>query len=179
MIAARTIWTIGHSNHDLATVLEMLQSEAISRVIDVRRFPGSRRHPHFKREHLIVALQAVGIEYHHLESLGGRRIRSLGDSPNTAWRSESLNAYADHMRTDEFQAALAQLMRLALHQRVAVLCAEALPWRCHRQLIADALVAQGWTVEHIFAAGRAEPHRITEFARVSGGQVTYPEDRLF
>jgi uncharacterized protein (DUF488 family) len=179
MIAARTIWTIGHSNHDLATFLAMLRGEAISQVVDVRRFPGSRRQPHFRRENLAASLAAEGIGYHPIDALGGRRTRQPGDSPNTAWRSESFNAYADHMLTDEFRAALNQVIRLASRDRVAILCAEALPWRCHRQLIADALVARGWAVSHIMTAGRAQTHRITEFARVSGGQVTYPEDQLF
>ncbi|MEN6496494.1 MAG: DUF488 domain-containing protein [Thermoguttaceae bacterium] len=179
MIASRMIWTIGHSNHDIATVVEMLQGEAIRQVVDVRRFPGSRRQPQFEREALAASLHGVGVRYYHFGALGGRRTIRLEDSPNTGWRSESFNAYADYMQTEEFQAALAELMILATRQRTAILCAEALPWRCHRQLIADALAARGWTVKHIFAAGRIQPHRITEFALVSGGQVTYPGDTLF
>jgi uncharacterized protein (DUF488 family) len=146
---------------------------------DVRRFPGSKRQPQFAKDSLEASLREAGIGYRHFEALGGRRRRSREDSPNTAWRSESFNAYADHMLSDEFQAALRDLMALAPSSPTAILCAEAVPWRCHRQLIADFLVAHGWGVRHILGVGRIQPHRLTEFAKVSEGHVTYPGCSLF
>jgi len=173
------IWTVGHSNRSLADLIALLANQAISMLADVRRFPGSKRQPQFGRDSLEVALNQAGIAYRHFEALGGRRRGNRKDSPNTAWRSESFNAYADHMLTDEFRAALDELMALASSSPTAILCAEAVPWRCHRQLIADALVARGWEVRHLLGAGRTQPHRLTEFAKVSDGQVTYPGGALF
>lgn len=140
--------------------------------MDVRRFPGSRRHPQFAREALSRALEQAGIAYRHEPGLGGRR-NPLAGSPNGAWRNEGFRGYADHMATPEFAAALGRLLQSPAG--TAVLCAEAVPWRCHRQLIADALVARGAEVRHILAAGRHERHALHESARVSpGGLVTYP-----
>lgn len=124
MITSRMIWTVGHSNHDAATLLQMLRAEAIRQVVDVRRFPGSRRQPQFAREALAASLHGAGIRYYHFGALGGRRTIRREDSPNTGWRSESFNAYADYMQTEEFQAALAELMILATRRRTAILCAE-------------------------------------------------------
>jgi len=169
-----TIWTIGHSNHELAHFLAMLTQSAITAVADVRRFPGSRRQTHFGRENLEQALSAAGIAYRHFPELGGRRTARAPDSPNTAWRVESFNAYADHMLTDEFRQGLADLEQLATTQPTATMCAEATPWRCHRRLISDALVAKNWTVLDIYSPGRVKEHRLTEFARIQNGQVIYP-----
>jgi uncharacterized protein (DUF488 family) len=148
-------------------------------VADVRRFPGSRRWPQYGRDRLAAALAARGIDYRHLPGLGGRRRDRLESSPNTAWQVEAFNAYADHMQSAEFQSALAALEELASAERTALMCAEALPWQCHRRLIADALVARGWQVENVLSAGHTRPHVMTEFARVSEGRVTYPAASLF
>jgi len=175
----KVIWTVGHSNRSIDELIGLLTDQSISVLADVRRFPGSKRQPHFGRDSLEATLRQSGIDYRHFEALGGHRSSNSEGSPNTAWRSASFNAYADHMLTDEFRAALSELMTIATASPTAILCAEAVPWRCHRQLIADALVAQGWEVRHILAFGRTQPHRLTEFAQVSDGQVTYPGGTLF
>jgi uncharacterized protein (DUF488 family) len=173
------LWTIGHSNRDLRAFVELLLAESIEAVADVRRFPGSKRQPQFRQETLEATLREAGVGYRHFPDLGGRRSRRLPDSPNTAWRVESFNAYADHMQTPEFQASLQELMALASRQRTAIMCAEALPWRCHRRLIADALLAQGWKAQDIVGPGQVRERPLTEFARVENGQVTYPGGTLF
>jgi uncharacterized protein (DUF488 family) len=173
------IWTVGHSNRAMAELVGLLTDQSISVLADVRRFPGSKRQPQFAKDSLESSLRAAGIGYRHFEGLGGRRSRTREDSPNTGWRSESFIAYADHMQTDEFQSALQNLMALAASSPTAILCAEAVPWRCHRQLIADALIAQGWEVRHILGARSIRPHHLTEFAKVVEGHVTYPGQTLF
>jgi len=178
-IYASVIWTVGHSNRPMAELIGLLTDQSISVLADVRRFPSSKRQPQFAKDSLERFLRDAGIGYRHFEALGGRRSRSREDSPNTGWRSESFNAYADHIQTAEFRAALAKLMALATSSPTAILCAEAVPWRCHRQLISDALVAQGWEVRHILGPGRIQPHRLTDFAKVFDGQVTYPGGSLF
>ncbi|MCC6127509.1 MAG: DUF488 domain-containing protein [Pirellulales bacterium] len=173
------IWTVGHSNRPMAELVGLLTDQSISVLADVRRFPGSKRQPQFAKDSLKSSLQVAGIGYQHFEDLGGRRNRSRNDSTNTGWRSVSFNAYADHMQTNEFQAALQNLMTLAASSPTAILCAEAVPWRCHRQLIADALTAQGWEVRHILGARSIRPHHLTEFAKVVEGHVTYPGQTFF
>lgn len=175
----KQIWTVGHSNRTSDDLITLLRSESIVVLADVRRFPGSRLHPQFNRETLRHALAEQGIEYRHFESLGGRRSRTKDSSPNRAWRVKAFNAYADHMASREFQQGLAELEQLAEQQRTAIMCSEALPWRCHRRLIADALIARGWEVFDIFSPTQTKPHPLTEFARVEQGQVTYPEATLF
>jgi uncharacterized protein (DUF488 family) len=175
----RTIWTLGHSNHPMETFLDLLEASSIRLVADVRRFPGSRRHPQFGREELERHLGEAGIGYRHLEGLGGRRSARAPDSPNTGWQVESFNAYADYMDTGEFQSALVELERLAEASATAIMCAEALHWRCHRRLIADALIVRGWTVRDIIGGGKVEPQKLTDFARVVDGRLTYPEAPLF
>ncbi|MGH7200566.1 MAG: DUF488 family protein, partial [Planctomycetaceae bacterium] len=170
---SHTIWTIGHSNRGAAEFLGLLTGEEIELLVDVRRFPGSRTHPQFNADALQQSLADAGIKYRHMEALGGRRSARRPDSPNTAWRVESFNAYADHMLTPEFQAALEQLEDRAKRERTVITCAEAVPWRCHRRLIADALTARGWTVRNLMSAGRVAPHTLTPFARVENGRVTY------
>jgi uncharacterized protein (DUF488 family) len=170
-----TVWTVGHSNHEFSHFLSILAPASIAIIADVRLIPGSRRHTQFQRENMQTALAAAGIGYRHFPDLGGRRKHRTPNSPNTAWRVESFNAYADHMQTKEFRDALSRLEQLAAAQPTAIMCAEALPWRCHRRLIADALVAKGWTVLDIFSPGRAKPHLLTEFAQIRGEQVVYPE----
>jgi len=174
-----TIWTIGHSNHPIDTFLGLLQQANMTQVADVRRFPGSKRHPHFGQDALNAALQDQGIGYRHFPELGGRRGRRAPDSPNNAWRVDAFNAYADHMRTSEFQDAMAALLDWSRSGPTAIMCSEALPWRCHRRLIADALIIRGWTVWNILGDGRREPQPMTPFARVVGGQLIYPTNPLF
>jgi uncharacterized protein (DUF488 family) len=169
-----TIWTVGHSNHDLDYFVSMLAQFSILAVGDVRRFSGSHRQPQFKDDNLVPALAAAGIEYSHFPGLGGRRTWRAPNSVNTAWRVESFNAYADHMQTDEFRNAFADLQELATRRATVIMCAEAVPWRCHRRLIADALVTQQWEVLDIYGLGRAKAHQLTEFAQVIDGQVIYP-----
>ena len=170
----RTIWTAGHSNLTIEAFAELLGAQAIATVADVRRFPGSRRQPHFGGAALAAGLATVGIGYRHFAGLGGRRGKGAVGSPNTAWRVASFNAYADHMATDEFRADLAQLVMLAEAEPVALMCSEGLPWRCHRRLIADALLVRGWTVLDIIGQGPPKPHTLTPFARVAGEILTYP-----
>ncbi|HYL21521.1 MAG TPA: DUF488 domain-containing protein [Gemmatimonadales bacterium] len=168
------IYTIGHSTRPLAEFLGLLRAHGIAHVVDVRRYPGSRRHPHFTREALAAALADAGIGYEHAADLGGRRV-ARPDSFNTAWRSASFRGYADYMETPEFQNALARLVTVGRTRRTVVLCAEAVPWRCHRQLIADALVASGEPVAHILSDGKPEPHRLSPHAQlVAAGVVRYP-----
>jgi hypothetical protein len=176
---SRTIWTLGHSNHPIASFLALLEESSIRLVADVRRFPGSRRNPQFRREEFEHHLGGSGIAYHHFAGLGGRRSARAPDSPNTGWRVEAFNAYADYMGTEAFRTSLAELEQLAAESPTAILCAEALPWRCHRRLIADALIVRGWIVRDIMAAGKVQPHHLTDFARVVDGRLTYPEAPLF
>lgn len=151
----------------------MLHEAGVERLVDVRRFPGSRRHPQFAREALAAALGESVIAYEHAPELGGRRVPRPG-SPHAAWRNAGFRGYADHMETAEFQEALADLERDAAERPTALLCAEAVPWRCHRRLIADALSARGWEVVHLLAPGRSEPHALHPDARVlPDGRLLY------
>ncbi len=144
-------------------------------LVDVRRYPGSRRHPQFSRDALAASLASGGIEYVHEPGLGGRRAVRPG-SPHTAWRVEAFQGYADHMETPEFAAALARLMERAAGETAAILCAEAVPWRCHRRLISDALLARGVPVLHILGPGRADPHELDPNARIlPGGRLLYAD----
>lgn len=171
--AEPTLWTIGHSNRSAEDFLRLLKTHQIQAIADVRRFPGSRRHPHFGAEELARQLAEEGIDYRHFADLGGRRGRSSEDSPNTAWRVESFNAYADYMATSEFKQALRDLIEWAEQRRVAVMCSEAVPWRCHRRLISDAVLIQGGTVLDITGLSSPKPHRLTDFAQVHNGQLIY------
>jgi uncharacterized protein (DUF488 family) len=173
------VFTIGHSTRSSDELLSLLAGHGIEILLDVRRFPGSRRHPQFSRDALSGALAEAGVGYMHEPRLGGRRA-PRPDSPHTAWRVEAFRGYADHMETPGFQAALEDLIRLSQEKTVALMCAEAVPWRCHRRLISDALVAHGLDVRHILGPGRADPHEIDPNARVlDGGRrlvYTGPED---
>jgi uncharacterized protein (DUF488 family) len=175
----REIWTIGHSTRLINDFLAILASAQIKLLADVRRFPGSRRYPHFNQEPFADALAAAGIDYRHFADLGGRRTQRLDNSPNTAWRVESFNAYADHMQSPEFAAALEELQSVAQSQPTAIMCSEALPHKCHRRLISDALLVRGWQVRHLLSAKRMDDHQLTPFARAEGTQVTYPTTTLF
>ena len=168
------ILTVGHSNHEEQEFLELLRGAGVELIADVRRYPGSRRQPHFERTALAAVLLEAGMGYRWLgESLGGRR-KPRSDSPTGAWESDQFRGYADHMASEEFAAGLAELEDLGREQRVAVMCAEAWWVRCHRRLIADALTARGWRVLHLGSNSRLAEHEITDFAVVEDGRVTYP-----
>lgn len=190
------IYTIGHSTRSLDEFVGLLRAHGISGLADIRTVPKSRRHPHFSADALSVSLPRVGVSYRHFPGLGGLR-KPRRDSRNSAWRHESFRGYADYMETGDFREALADLIawadaagpeRPGLHVEpggvglsgpperpsVAIMCAEAVWWRCHRQLTADALVARGIDVRHITGTGPAAAHKLTEFARVADGEVRYP-----
>lgn len=174
--AQTTVWTIGHSNIAADRFIELLTAHDIALVADVRRFPGSRRHPHFASGPLAVSLEARGIRYLHLPELGGRRQAST-DSTNTAWRHPAFRGYADYMETPAFARGLARLRQAAAQQRTAMMCAEALWWQCHRGLIADALRAGGDRVVHITASG-LQDHPYTSAARIVDGRLSYTAPSL-
>ena len=171
---SKRIWTVGHSNRTWVDFLDLLAGAGIEQIADVRRFPGSRRWPHFGAESLREALPEAGIAYVHLPRLGGRRGTPAEDSPNTAWRVASFAAYADYMASEAFVQGLEALEALAAERRTAMMCSEAVPWRCHRRLIADALLVRGWEVLDVMAKGRVEPRALTAFACVRDGALTYP-----
>ncbi len=165
------IYTIGHSTRTLAELVDLLRDHGVTRLADIRRFPGSRRHPHFSRESLEQTLPRAGILYEHFEDLGGRRT-PLRSSPNGAWESDQFRGYADHMHTLAFRAAVERL--LASDSPTAVMCAEAVPWRCHRNLLSDDLLCRGIEVLHILGPGSAQPHALNEMAKIDGERVIYP-----
>lgn len=173
-MALNTIWTIGHSNRELNNFLTLLAAEQIESLADVRRFPGSRRHPHFNREALSATLQNIGITYTHFPALGGRRAAPSETTKNSPWQVAAFAAYADYMLTDDFKTAFHELQTLAIHSRTAIMCAEALPWRCHRRLIADQFIAQAWQVLDIVGPHNTKPHELPTFATIVDRQVTYP-----
>lgn len=167
----RTVHTIGHSIRTLQAVIELLRQHSIEIVIDVRRWPASRRLPHFNRDSLAAALNAAGIDYLWRGDLGGFR-KPSADSPNTGWRVAAFRAYADFMLEEEFARIMNEMEKIAEQKRTALMCAEAVPWRCHRQLLADAFVVRGWNVRHIMDAGCHE-HRLTLFAAPQGTRIYY------
>ena len=171
------IWTIGHSTRSAEEFIALLRTNAITGLVDVRTIPRSRRHPHFGREVLSERLAGEGIEYRHLAALGGLR-KPRRDSPNGAWRNDSFRGYADHMLTPEFAAGVDELLEFGERRNVAVMCAEAVWWQCHRMLLSDALVARDVDVRHIMSQGgrkALQPHRLTPFAQIRpDGQVWYP-----
>ena len=167
------IYSIGHGNRSFDELVEALRAHGVSRLVDVRSFPGSRRHPQFGRESLERTLPAAGIEYIWMKTLGGRR-KVQPNSRNTAWRVEGFRAYADYMETPAFDAAIGELIRLAQEKPTAYMCAERLWWQCHRRLLSDALAVRGLDVVHILDAAKTEPHHLTEFLRVQDGQLSYP-----
>jgi uncharacterized protein (DUF488 family) len=166
------VWTVGHSTLPLTRFLDLLRTHGITALADVRRFPGSRRHPHFSREALAPALEEAGIAYAWLPQLGGRR-RPRADSPNTAWRNESFRGYADHLSSVEFADGGRALLALAAGRATAAMCAEALWWQCHRALISDVLKLHGIAVRHVQGAGEAVPHPWTAAATVTDGHLSY------
>jgi uncharacterized protein (DUF488 family) len=171
---APTIHTIGHSTLSLEKFLDILTSNNIQTLADVRRFPGSRRYPHFNVAPLAKALRRAGIEYLPCPQLGGRRRPAPDSDRNAAWRNASFRGYADYMQTPAFRAALDDLQRHARDRATAMMCAEALPWRCHRSLIADALIVRRWRVLDLIGGARPAEHKLTRFAKVRGQRITYP-----
>jgi uncharacterized protein (DUF488 family) len=172
-----TVFTIGHSTRSLADFVEILKAHGIQKLIDVRSVPRSRMNPQFNRGTLPQSLAAHGISWEHEPRLGGLR-HARRDSPNTAWKNLSFRGYADHMSTPDFGEALDHLIEAARNARPAIMCAEAVPWRCHRSLIADALAVRGVPVEHLMSAAASHPHTITTFARVKDGRIVYPKETL-
>jgi uncharacterized protein (DUF488 family) len=167
------ILTIGHSTRPIDEFIGLLSSNGVERLIDIRTIPKSRHNPQFNSDSLRRALQRPGIDYLHLKELGGLR-RARPDSPNTGWRNASFRGYADYMQTEEFEKALARAIELAGEKLSALMCAEAVPWRCHRSLVADVLLVRGIEVLEIVSASPPKPHKLTPFARVRGTRITYP-----
>lgn len=172
---APVVLTVGHSTRSLEDFLSLLRVHSVTYLVDVRTVPRSRHNPQFNRETLPLDLKANGIGYEHMPSLGGLR-KARADSPNSGWRNKSFRGYADYMLTPEFDAGLQRLIDLAGRERVAIMCAEAVPWRCHRSLIGDALLVRGIRVEDIISEKRAEPHKLTPWAQVSGDDLIYPPE---
>src|SRR5580698_3593330 len=170
--APETIWTIGHSVRSIGEFLGLLAGSGIDLIADVRSFPGSRKFPQYGREALKATLGARSIGYHWLPALGGRR-KALPDSPNTVWRNASFRGYADYMSTPEFTRGLDQLGEIAGNARAAIMCSEAVWWRCHRSMIADALCVRGIEVVHILDAKHSTKHPMTAPARIEGGALSY------
>ncbi|HVX05247.1 MAG TPA: DUF488 domain-containing protein [Rhodanobacteraceae bacterium] len=171
-----TLWTIGHSTRGLDELIALLKDNAIAMLADVRHFPGSRRYPHFNAEPLRQGLHDAGIGYAAFTDLGGRR-KVRPDSPNTAWRNPAFRGYADYMQTDAFHAGIERLKALVSKQRTAIMCSEALWWRCHRGLISDVFKLHGTRVLHIMGPGSAPEHPYTSAARVVDGRLDYSGDQ--
>lgn len=169
---AGSIWTIGHSTHPIDEFTSILNTHGITRIADVRRFAGSRNYPHFNPDALAPTLSATGIAYTALPDLGGRR-KPKPDSMHTAWRNEAFRGYADYMDSADFEAAAVELMTLARRDRVAMMCAEGVWWRCHRSMISDYLKVRGWTVLHILGTAAPKEHPYTPVARLVDGELTY------
>ena len=172
------IYSVGHSVHDIAHFIALLQSFAVEQLADVRRFPGSKKYPWFAKENLEKVLPENNIAYLHFDALGGRRKVQPG-SVNTLWRNESFRGYADYMQTAAFIKAMEKLEHIARKKTTAFMCSEALWWRCHRSMISDYLKAKGWKVVHIMSTGKTAEHVYTSPARIRDGKVFYTDERLF
>ncbi len=176
--AVVTLFTIGHSNHPEERFLALLGGLGIDRLVDIRRFPSSRKYPHFNRDHLRRSLAAKQIRYEWIEELGGRRKAvTKGTSPNQGLRNESFRNYADYMLTPQFRQGIDKLLADSAERTTAIMCAEGLWWQCHRRLVSDYLVANGCRVEHIFPNGQTKPHVLTPEARSVDGRITYPGEK--
>jgi uncharacterized protein (DUF488 family) len=169
------IFTIGHSTRSFDELVTLLRENGAERLVDIRRYPGSHRYPHFSRDALEVELPNTGIEYIHMPELGGRR-KARPDSPNTAWRNEQFRAYADYMATDAFREGIDSLLRSP--KVTAIMCAEAVPWRCHRNLVSDELLRRGIEVVHILGPGATRPHAMNPNARVEEAHLVYPGEQM-
>ena len=169
------IYTVGHSTRAIEEFIALLQQHGVQQLHDIRTIPRSRRNPQFNSEALAASLAAVGISYRHTAELGGLR-KPQRDSVNDAWRNDSFRGYADYMQTAGFNAAVDELAEARQQSRIALMCAEAVPWRCHRSLVGDALLARGVPVVEIVGPGSARLHQMTKFAKVDGERITYPKD---
>jgi len=169
----QTIHTVGHSTRPIARLIELLEAHRIELLIDVRRWPMSKRYPHFNRDNLAASLADDGIDYIWRQDLGGFR-KAAPDSPNSAWRVATFRAYADFMLSADFVRIIAEVESIASVKRMTLMCAEAVPWRCHRQLLADALLVRGWSVRHIMDDG-CHAHKLPAFARLEGMRIIYSE----
>ncbi len=167
------VFTVGHSTMPIERFIALLQTYGVKRLVDIRSAPRSRHNPQFNDTSLAESLTARQIEYVHIQALGGLR-RAHKDSPNTGWRNESFRGYADHMQGEEFRDALETLIRMGRQERAAIMCAEAVPWRCHRSLVADALTVRGIPAVEILSESSYRMHKLTPFARVEGTRITYP-----
>lgn len=167
------LWTIGHSTKPIEDFLALLRSHGIRRLVDVRTIPRSRHNPQYDTEVLAAHLKKAKLTYLHMPQLGGLK-KAKKDSVNVGWKNASFRGYADYMQSEQFQNALEQLMADSRETPTAVMCAEAVPWRCHRSLIADALLIRGWKVQHIMTKRKADSHRLTRFAVVEADRITYP-----
>jgi uncharacterized protein (DUF488 family) len=170
------VCTIGHSNRSIEEFIGLLKQNQIACVLDIRTVPKSRHNPQFGQDRLPDSLAAAGIEYRYLAGLGGLR-RPRPDSPNSGWRNTSFRGYADYMQSEEFAQNVDTVIALAQDTRCALMCAEAVPWRCHRSLVADALLVRGIPVEEIIGPQKPRPHKLTPFARVDGLRITYPPEQ--
>ena len=168
-----TVYTIGHSTRPINEFTEILHKNKVTQLVDIRTIPRSRHNPQYEQTALKVSLPAAGIQYVYAKDLGGLR-PAIQDSHNQAWRNKSFRNYADYMQTTQFKQALRELIDLAKQQPVVIMCAEALPWRCHRSLVGDALLVRGSLVKDIMNLSSTQPHKLTSFAVVSGEDVTYP-----
>lgn len=171
----KNIWTIGHSTRSFEEFLTMLQSFNIELIADIRSFPGSRKFPQFNKEALKISLPQNNIKYVHIKNLGGRR-KTNPDSKNTAWRHVAFRSYADYMETDSFTNGINELEKLAIKQRVAYMCSEAVWWRCHRSMVSDYLKLRGWTVQHIMGIGKETEHPYTAPAKIVNGELNYEKE---
>ncbi len=171
---SQIVFTIGHSTKTLQELINTLVTLKIKKIVDIRTIPRSRHNPQFNKETLPAALEAVGIGYVHMQGLGGLR-HTETDSPNKGWRNASFRGFADYMQTIEFEENLGILTKLAIEERVVIMCAETLPWRCHRSLISDALFIRGFEVEHIMSREKSQRHKLTPWIKIEGTKITYPE----
>jgi uncharacterized protein (DUF488 family) len=169
------VMTIGHSTRPLEEFIQLLQAHGATCVVDVRTVPRSRHNPQFNQDSLPQSLKEAGLKYVHMAGLGGLR-HTKGDSPNMGWRNASFRGYADYMQTPEFAESIEELIHLAKQDRIVLMCAEAVPWRCHRSLIADALLVRGIRTENILSAAQRQVHTLTPFAQVQGTAITYPTE---
>jgi uncharacterized protein (DUF488 family) len=170
------IYTIGHSTRSSDELVALLRDHGVALLADIRRYPGSKRYPHFAAEALAASLPEQDIAYIHMPELGGRR-KPLPDSPNMAWRNEQFRAYADYMATDEFRAAIDKLLAFANERTTAIMCAEAVPWRCHRNLVADEMTRRGIEVVHIIGTNSVKTHALNEHAVVEDDHLVYPGEQ--
>jgi uncharacterized protein (DUF488 family) len=168
------ILTIGHSTRTIEEFTGLLRAHGVQLIVDIRTIPRSRRNPQFNEDSLAASLKDSGMDYVRLKELGGLR-RPRNDSQNMGWRNESFRGFADYMQTQDFEAGINELIRLAQDRTVAIMCAEALPWRCHRSLVADALLVRGVKVEHVMTLKKTTEHSMTKWARIDGKQITYPK----